>query len=65
MNGSVRLSEIEALRGGLGLRAERDLHFVPPQMVEAHAEEAGAWAISSPHSSDELPIWSELAVILG
>jgi hypothetical protein len=40
--GSVRLSEIEALRGGLGLRVERDLHFVPAKTIGAHADEAGA-----------------------
>jgi hypothetical protein len=38
--GYVRLSEIAALRGVLGLRAERDQHFVATKTISAYAEEA-------------------------
>jgi hypothetical protein len=30
------------LRGGLGLRVERDLHFVRAKTIGTHADEAGA-----------------------
>jgi len=40
--GQRPLSEIEALRGGLGLRVERDLHFVRAKTIGTHADEAGA-----------------------
>ncbi|HCX67885.1 DUF2958 domain-containing protein [Parvibaculum sp.] len=38
--GSVRLSEIEAVRGKLGLPAERDLYFTPDKTLSAYAEQA-------------------------
>ncbi len=38
--GSVRLSEIEAVRGGLGLPVERDLHFTPKKPLSAYARDA-------------------------
>lgn len=38
--GSVRLSEIEAVRGPRGLPVERDLHFEPDQTLSAYAEAA-------------------------
>ena len=38
--GSVRLSEIEALRGPCGLRIERDRHFRPVKTLKNYAEEA-------------------------
>ncbi|APF36428.1 transposase [Chelatococcus daeguensis] len=38
--GSVRLSEIAALRGRLGLPVERDLHFKPTKSLTAYAAEA-------------------------
>ena len=38
--GSVRISEIESLRGGLGLPVERDLHFVPRKTLCEYADEA-------------------------
>lgn len=38
--GSVYLSEIETTRGHLGLRAERDLHFVGNKPLSAYAEAA-------------------------
>lgn len=40
--GSVSLSEIEALRGKLGLPVERDLHFCPVKTISAYAAEARA-----------------------
>jgi hypothetical protein len=38
--GSVRISELESLCGGLRLPIERDLHFVATKTISAHAEEA-------------------------
>lgn len=38
--GSVRLSEIAAVRGELGLAAERDLWFEADRTLSAYAEEA-------------------------
>lgn len=38
--GSVRLSEIAALRGRLGLPVERDLHFKATKSLTAYADEA-------------------------
>ena len=38
--GSVRLSEIAAMRGRLGLRVERDLPFRPDRTLSAYADEA-------------------------
>jgi hypothetical protein len=40
--GSVRISELEAVRGRLGLHVERDLHFKPTKTLSAYADEA--WA---------------------
>jgi hypothetical protein len=38
--GSVRISEIESLRGTLGLPVERDLHFNSTKTLSAYAAEA-------------------------
>lgn len=38
--GSVYLTEIEEVRGALGLRVERDLHFVGSKPLSAYAAEA-------------------------
>lgn len=38
--GSVRLSEIERVRGALGLPVERDVHFSPDRTLSAYAEAA-------------------------
>ena len=38
--GSVRISEIAALRGRLGLPAERDLHFTAKKTLSQYADEA-------------------------
>ena len=38
--GSVRVSEIAALRGRLGLPVERDLHFKADKTLSAYAAEA-------------------------
>ena len=38
--GSVRISEIESLRGPGGLRAERDLHFVAKETISKYAARA-------------------------
>jgi hypothetical protein len=38
--GSVRLSELESLRGQLGLPVERDLHFLADKTLSAYATEA-------------------------
>jgi len=38
--GSVRISELESIRGKLGLSVERDLHFRPFKPISAYAEEA-------------------------
>jgi hypothetical protein len=38
--GSVRLSELEELRGKLGLPVERDKHFVPDRPLSAYASKA-------------------------
>lgn len=40
--GSVRISEIESVRGALGLPVERDLHFSPTKTLSAYADEASA-----------------------
>jgi hypothetical protein len=40
--GSVRISEIESIRGRLGLPAERDLHFHAEKTISAYAAEARA-----------------------
>jgi hypothetical protein len=38
--GSVRISELESLRGPLRLAVERDLHFVATKTISAYADEA-------------------------
>lgn len=38
--GSVLLSELDALRGPLGLPIERDLHFWPDKTLSAYADAA-------------------------
>jgi hypothetical protein len=38
--GCVRISEIESVRGGLGLPVERDLHFLADKTLSAYANEA-------------------------
>jgi hypothetical protein len=38
--GSVSLSELASVRGGLGLPVERDLHFVARKPLSAYADEA-------------------------
>ncbi len=38
--GSVRVSEIEAIRGGLGLPVERDLFFAPSKTLGGYADAA-------------------------
>lgn len=38
--GSVSLSELESVRGKLGLPVERDLHFNPTKMLSIYADEA-------------------------
>src|SRR5262249_41116339 len=40
--GSVSLSELESVRGRLGLPIERDLHFVATKTLSAYADEARA-----------------------
>lgn len=40
--GSVRLSEIESVKGPAGLRIERDLHFTAAKSLTAYADEARA-----------------------
>lgn len=46
--GSVALREIEGLRGALGLKVERDLHFVAARPLSKYAEAARrAGAITS------------------
>jgi len=40
--GSVRISELEAVRGQLGLPVERDRHFVSARTISAYADEARA-----------------------
>lgn len=38
--GRVRISELETIRGRLGLRVKRDLHFNPCKTISVYAEEA-------------------------
>lgn len=38
--GSVSISELESVRGKLGLPVERDLHFMPTKTISAYADEA-------------------------
>lgn len=38
--GSVRISEIEALRGPFNLPVERDLHFIPEKTLTEYARDA-------------------------
>lgn len=38
--GSVSISELESVRGRLGLSVERDLHFTPTKTISAYADEA-------------------------
>ena len=38
--GSVRISEITGVRGRLGLRVERDLHFTAKKTLSEYADEA-------------------------
>jgi hypothetical protein len=38
--GSVRISEIESVRGRFGLPVERDLHFVPEHTIAVYARAA-------------------------
>lgn len=40
--GGVRISELETVRGGLGLPVERDLHFTATKPISAYADEARA-----------------------
>jgi hypothetical protein len=39
--GNFSLNEVSGIRGPLGLRVERDLHFVPDKPLSAYAAEAG------------------------
>lgn len=41
--GSVRLSELERIRGRLGLRVERDRYFVGDRPLSQYADEARRW----------------------
>jgi len=38
--GSVRISELESVRGKLGLPVERDRHFYPDKTISFYAEDA-------------------------
>lgn len=38
--GDVNIAELESLSGRLGLRVERDLHFMPRKTISAYAAEA-------------------------
>lgn len=38
--GSVSITELESVRGGLGLPVERDLHFTPDRTLAAYADDA-------------------------
>lgn len=38
--GSVSITELESVRGKLGLPIERDLHFAPDKAISAYAAEA-------------------------
>jgi hypothetical protein len=38
--GSVSISELESVRGKLGLPVERDLHFMPTKPISAYADDA-------------------------
>lgn len=38
--GSVRISELENVRGALGLPVERDLHFIPRRTLSQYADAA-------------------------
>ena len=38
--GSVRISELQSVRGKLGLPVERDLYFTPSKTLSAYAEQA-------------------------
>ena len=40
--GSVRISELEAVRGPLGLAVERDLYFAPCKSLATYADDARA-----------------------
>jgi hypothetical protein len=40
--GSVRISELESLRGGLRLPIERDEHFIATATISGYAEEASS-----------------------
>ena len=40
--GNVSISELESIRGRLGLPVERDLHFAPVKTLSAYADEAFA-----------------------
>jgi hypothetical protein len=40
--GSVSISELESVRGRLGLPVERDLHFLPRKTLSEYAREARA-----------------------
>ena len=48
--GTVRLSELESVRGRLGLAVERDLHFTPTGRLSSYADKArtGGWIVPSP-----------------
>lgn len=38
--GAVRISELESVRGKLGLPVERDLYFTPVKTISAYADDA-------------------------
>jgi hypothetical protein len=40
--GSVSLSELTSIRGPLGLKIERDMHFTPTKTISEYADEARA-----------------------
>ena len=40
--GSVRISELESVRGRLGIPVERDLNFMPTKTLSVYADEARA-----------------------
>ena len=49
--GSVRISELESVRGSLGLPVERDLHFRPVRTLSVYAR--AAWNAAAITENDE------------
>jgi hypothetical protein len=59
--GTVRISELESVRGRLGLPVERDLHFVPRHTIAVYAR--AAW--NATYITEDEPALAQAAAAEG